>query len=38
MGALDAFLSATAETHRLTLVTRNVSDFSVLEAVLNPWS
>jgi predicted nucleic acid-binding protein len=38
MGALDAFLSATGQTHRLTLVTRNVSDFSVPEAVLNPWS
>jgi predicted nucleic acid-binding protein len=38
MGAMDAFLSATAETHRLTLVTRNVSDFSLLKAVLNPWS
>ena len=38
MGAMDAFLSATAETHRLTLVTRNVSDFPVLKALLNPWS
>jgi predicted nucleic acid-binding protein len=38
MGALDAFLSATAEIHRLTLVTRNVSDFPALKAVLNPWS
>ena len=38
MGAMDAFLSATAETHRLTLVTRNVSDFPALQAVLNPWS
>jgi predicted nucleic acid-binding protein len=38
MGAMDAFLSATAETHRLTLVTRNVSDFPALKAVLNPWS
>jgi hypothetical protein len=37
-GAMDAFLSATAETHRLTLVTRNVSGFSVLKAALNPWS
>jgi len=38
MGAMDAFLSATAEIHRLTLVSRNVSDFPVLKAVLNPWS
>ena len=38
IGAMDAFLAATAEIHRLTLVTRNVSDFSVLKAVVNPWS
>jgi predicted nucleic acid-binding protein len=38
VGAMDAFLSATAEIHRLTLVTRNVSDFPVLKAVLNPWA
>lgn len=38
MGAMDAFLSATAEVHRLTLVTRNVADFPTLKAVLNPWS
>ncbi|MFZ0957185.1 MAG: type II toxin-antitoxin system VapC family toxin [Candidatus Sulfotelmatobacter sp.] len=38
IGAMDAFLSATAEIHRLTLVTRNVSDFPALKAVLNPWS
>jgi predicted nucleic acid-binding protein len=38
IGAMDAFLAATAETHRLTLVTRNVSDFPLLKAVLNPWS
>ncbi|MGA7695516.1 MAG: type II toxin-antitoxin system VapC family toxin [Candidatus Sulfotelmatobacter sp.] len=37
MGAMDAFLAATAELHRLTLVTRNVSDFPLLKAVLNPW-
>jgi toxin FitB len=37
-GIMDAFLSATAEVHRLTLVTRNVSDFPTLKAVLNPWS
>jgi predicted nucleic acid-binding protein len=38
MGAMDAFLSATAEVHHLTLVTRNVSDFVMLKAVVNPWS
>jgi len=36
--AMDALLSATAETHRMTLVTRNVSDFSLLKAVFNPWT
>ena len=38
IGAVDAFLAATAETHQMTLVTRNVSDFRLLKAVLNPWS
>ena len=38
IGAMDAFLAATAETHHLTLVTRNVSDFRLMKAVLNPWS
>ena len=38
IGAMDAFLAATAEVHQLTLVTRNVSDFRVLNAVLNPWN
>jgi toxin FitB len=38
IGAMDAFLAATAESHHLTLVTRNVSDFQVLKAVLNPWT
>jgi len=38
ISAMDAFLAATAEFHRLTLVTRNVSDFPVLKAVLNPWT
>lgn len=36
--AMDAFLAATAEVHRLTLVTRNISDFVVLKTVLNPWT
>jgi len=38
IGAMDAFLAATAEVHHLTPVTRNVSDFRVLKAVLNPWT
>jgi predicted nucleic acid-binding protein len=36
--AMDAFLAATAETHQLTLLTRNVSDFPLLKTVLNPWT
>lgn len=38
MGAMDGFLAATAEAHNMTLVTRNVSHFPLLRAVLNPWS
>ena len=38
IGVMDAFLAATAETYELTLVTRNVSDFPLLKAVLNPWT
>ena len=38
IGAMDAFLAATAEFHQLTLVTRNISDFQLLKAVLNPWT
>jgi predicted nucleic acid-binding protein len=38
INAIDAFLAATAEVHRLTLVTRNVSHFSSLRTVVNPWS
>ena len=38
IGVMDAFLSATAEVHRFTLVTRNVSDFPTLKAIVNPWS
>jgi predicted nucleic acid-binding protein len=38
MGIMDAFLSAIAEVHRLTLITRNVSDFPILKTVVNPWS
>ncbi len=38
IGVMDAFLAATAEAHQLTLVTRNVSDFPLFKAVLNPWA
>jgi predicted nucleic acid-binding protein len=38
IGVIDAFLAATAEIHRLTLVTRNASDFPLFKAVLNPWT
>jgi hypothetical protein len=38
IGVIDAFLAATAEVHHLTLVTRNISDFSILPDVINPWS
>jgi predicted nucleic acid-binding protein len=36
--AMDALLAATAETHQMTLVTRNVSDFSLLKSIRNPWT
>jgi predicted nucleic acid-binding protein len=38
VNAMDAFLAATAEVHRLTLVTRNVSHFTLLKTVVNPWA
>lgn len=39
VGAMDAFLAATAESHGLVLVTRNVSDFALVEqGVINPWT
>ena len=38
IGAMDAFLSATSESYRLTLVTRNVSHFPLVKAVVNPWT
>jgi len=38
IGAVEAFLAATALAHRLTFVTRNVSDFAFsLTALVNPW-
>jgi predicted nucleic acid-binding protein len=37
--AMDALIAATARVHNLTLITRNVADFSAsLQAVLNPWT
>ena len=37
--AMDALLAATARVHELTLVTRNVSDFSAsLKTLVNPWT
>jgi predicted nucleic acid-binding protein len=39
MSIMDTFLAATVEVHGLTMVTRNVADFSVLgHSVLNPWT
>jgi predicted nucleic acid-binding protein len=38
VGVMDAFLSATAEVHSLTMVTRNVADFPTLKTVVSPWS
>jgi toxin FitB len=37
---LDALIAATALTHQLTLVTRNVGDFKVVAGLklINPWS
>jgi hypothetical protein len=38
LGVMDAFLAATAESHDLTLVTRNTRDFNALGLPLfNPW-
>lgn len=38
IGAMDAFLAATAAQHQLTLVTRNVADFEATGVRLfNPW-
>jgi predicted nucleic acid-binding protein len=39
IGAMDAFIAATAEAHGLILVTRNVSDFeATIKAIINPWA
>ena len=39
IGAMDAFIAATAGQHQLTLVTRNIADFEATGIRLfNPWS
>lgn len=39
ISAMDGMIAATAQVHALTLVTRNVSDFSsVLKSLENPWT
>lgn len=39
IGTAGAFLAAIAETHGLTLVTRNTSEFEIAAtATLNPWA
>lgn len=39
IGVIDAFIAATAEVHRLTIVTRNTSDFAAsMTALVNPWT
>lgn len=39
MEVLDAYVAATAEVHRLTVVTRNTSDFqATVQNLLNPWT
>ena len=37
--AVDAFIAATAVVFHLTLVTRNISDFSrTVDSILDPWT
>ena len=39
IGAMDAFIAATARVYDLLLVTRNVADFETsLAAMINPWA
>ncbi len=39
VGAVDAFIAATAQAHHLTLVTRNVRDFKpMMNDIVNPWA
>jgi predicted nucleic acid-binding protein len=38
IGAMDGFLAATAEAHRLTLATRNARDFATAGiSLFDPW-
>lgn len=37
LNVMDAFLLATAKVRDLTLITRNVNHFPLLQALLNPW-
>jgi predicted nucleic acid-binding protein len=39
IGTMDAFIAATAQVHKLTLATRNQTDFEAsVAAVVHPWS
>jgi predicted nucleic acid-binding protein len=39
IGAMDAFIAATAQVHKLTLATRNQGDFQwSVDSIVNPWS
>jgi toxin FitB len=39
IGTMDGFIAATAQVHKLTLATRNQTDFeSSVDAIVDPWS
>ena len=38
MQPMDAFIAATAEVHRLVVITRNTADFRSVVKILNPWA